>query len=418
MKKIRSIQVLRRFAFDEWGGTETVVWNSTKKLIEKGFQSSIMCTIALSKTDKEIIENVLIERFPYSYTRLNLKKKSILDLDKKGGNPYSWQLFKKLLNSDRIDILHSHTMQRLANTVRWIARIKKIPYVVSFHGGFFDVPESEMEEMLKPMKGSFNYGKLFDIAFDNDHFLKNASGILCVGYNEYLLTKEKYPNKIVQYLPNAVDIEKFKAKTTINIKQKLKISNDTKLILCVSRIDYQKNQILLVELLKKLIDKQEKAHLLLIGPITSIDFYNKIKQKIDIFNLQKHITIIEGLNPEDSLLVSAFKSADCFILPSIHEPFGIVALEAWAAKLPIIASNVGGLGRLIENKKTGLQFESNNLEQLYLAYSQLFSNNSLKESLIENSYQEVCEKYSWDSITDQLINFYEEVIDKFKKENR
>jgi len=71
MKKIRSIQVLRRFAFDEWGGTETVVWNSTKKLIEKGFQSSIMCTIALSKTDKEIIENVLIERFPYSYTRLN-----------------------------------------------------------------------------------------------------------------------------------------------------------------------------------------------------------------------------------------------------------------------------------------------------------------------------------------------------------
>ncbi|MCK4956341.1 MAG: glycosyltransferase family 4 protein [Candidatus Cloacimonetes bacterium] len=412
MSKIKSFQVIRRFAFEEWGGTETVVWNSTQKLVEKGNETEILATNALSNINEEVVNNVPIKRFNYFYPYLNLKKKNIAVLDKKGGNPYSNKLYKYLMLNNNLQILHCHTMQRIANTVRLVAHKKDIPYVISFHGGFFEVPQSEIDEMMKPLENTFNYGKIFDIILKNNRFLEDADGIICVGYNEYLITKKKYPNKVVTYLPNGVDIVKFETDKPNDFRTKFNIPTKAELLICISRIDYQKNQIKIIELHHRLKLKGEKMHSAIIGPVTSEAYYAKLKAKIDEYNLWDEVTIIEGLQADDPDLVNAFLSADYFILPSIHEPFGIVALEAWASKIPVIAHHVGGLQKLITEGETGLFFRDNSLDDLLQKF---YLMREMKTEIIQNAYDEVCQKYSWDTITDKLIDFYQAVINAHKK---
>jgi len=410
-----TLQVIRRFVFEEWGGTETVVWNTSRMLKQMGNELEILATSALGTKGNETEDDINIRRFPYFYPYLNLNGSKRLILDKKGGDPYSLELYRYLLSAQNIDLIHCHTMNRIAASVRLAAKKKNIPYVVSFHGGHFDVPAEEMRLMTIPYKGTLNYGKLIDIMVHKNRYLDDADGIICVGYNEYELTSEKYPEKLVYYLPNGVDTEKFNFKGSNDFREKYGIATDEKVILCLSRIDYQKNQKQLVDLTQRLRSEGERIKLVLLGPITSELYFAQIKKAIANFGLEKDVIIIQGLRANDPDLVKAYDAADIFILPSIHEPFGIVVLEAWASGLPVIAAATGGLKKLVKPEVNGLLFDGS-LEDLYQKYKQLSTVDALAARLCEEATREVNSTYSWTAITKLLQEYYDEIIAKHRKQ--
>ncbi|MCF7912919.1 MAG: glycosyltransferase family 4 protein [Candidatus Cloacimonetes bacterium] len=408
---ISTLQVIRRFAFREWGGTETVVWNTSQELQRLGNNVEIISTQALAETKAEIREDISIRRFPYIYPYLNLTKTKKEALDKKGGDPYSWSLYNYMLKKENLDIIHCHTMNRIAASVRLAAKKRKIPYLVSFHGGHFDVPAREMELMIQPYKHTFNYGKLIDILVSKERYLTDADAIICVGYNEYEITKDKYPQKLVYYLPNGVDIDKFKPLTKNDFRKKYQIPGDEKMILCLSRIDYQKNQAILIDLIERLKGRGERANLVLLGPVTSTQYLAELNRLIMMKSLEQQVTIIPGLQADNADLMKAYQAADVFILPSIHEPFGIVVLEAWASGVPVIASKVGGLQSLVQSGRNGLAFDGS-LAELERNYLELIHNDRLREELILNAGAEVKAEYSWRSVTEKLMAYYSEIKDK------
>ncbi|RLC53294.1 MAG: glycosyltransferase family 1 protein [Candidatus Cloacimonadota bacterium] len=410
MRKTRSIHVIRKFVFDEWGKTESVVWNLAKNLSEKGIDAKIAATNALSSKSFSVVDGVPINRFNYFYPYLNLKPDSIQALDRKGGNPYSYPLYKYLLNTRQVDILHCHTMERIANAVRLVAKKKKIPYVISFHGGMFEAPKSELNEMMKPLQGSFNYGKIIDAILKNNHYLTDVDGIVCAGYNEYMVTKVKFPDKVVEYIPNGVDVERYKIAGKNDFREKYQIHPDSELILCVGRIDHHKNQIKLIELLDVLKQRRENVHVLLIGPISSESYKRKLDKRIIELQLEKDVTFIHELKATDQELIKAYDAADFFILPSTHEPFGSITLEAWASRLPVIVHKVGGLRHLIKDNETGLFFSDNSLDDLVDKFYKMRDSVGARVRIIQNSYLEVSQKYSWSAVTDQLVEFYQKVI--------
>jgi glycosyltransferase involved in cell wall biosynthesis len=108
--------------------------------------------------------------------------------------------------------------------------------------------------------------------------------------------------------------------------------------------------------------------------------------------------------------VAAYQAADVFMLPSLHEPFGIVVLEAWSAGLPVIAADTGGLKTLVDSGRTGLLFDSKSVDAALNAYFKLMGDSELRGRMRENAACEVREKYSWNTITEKLINFYCKVI--------
>ena len=206
---MRTAHIIRRFAFSEWGGTESVVWNTARTLQAKGNPSEIFATCALSAVRDETRNSIPIHRFKYKYPYFPLSKEKIRILDKKGGNPVVPGL-QTALRKGEFDILHCHTMGRMAAVTRTAAKQLHVPYIMTLHGGYFDVPPAEIKQMVKPLKGTIPYGNIMDRLFCRRvDALKLANGIVCVGENELAPAKEHFPDKLVIHLPNGVDYRYF-----------------------------------------------------------------------------------------------------------------------------------------------------------------------------------------------------------------
>ena len=388
--------IVRRFTFSEWGGTESVVWNIAKQQKAQGLTPEILCTAALDKVGMEVVDGITIRRFSYLYPYFPMPVRDKLALDKKGGNPYSPRLINTLKNGC-YDIFHIHTGGRLANTALRVAKKFAVPTLMTLHGGSCAIPQQEMELMLKPLKHKFSYGGIIDRLLQLRKAPESqADVLLALSREEVEKLKKRYPEKQVELFPNGILHRELPEAGVF--RKKYNIPDDKKLLLCISRIDYQKNQKILLELLKKYDD----THLLLIGPVTAQWYLDEILTEAENADTKKRLTIIPGLPPDSIELLKALKAAYCFILPSRHEPFGIAALEALDAEVPLIASAVGGLKDFLVDGKNALLFEDNNAASLLEAYNKI---ELLRNDLIANGTT-TAQEYNWQNIAEKLTDLY------------
>ena len=155
------------------------------------------------------------------------------------------------------------------------------------------------------------------------------------------------------------------------------------------------------------------SRLCLIGSATNQNYYQKLESRVNTLGLENKVNIICGYNFGDDRLIQAYQSADIFVLPSVHEPFGIVILEAWASGVPVIATDIGGISGFTENEKNILHFSKNNYQQLHDCLVAL-ENEELRQKLIDNASAEV-KKYSWGSVAQSHVELYQKLIDLKKK---
>lgn len=406
----RIVHVPRRFVSSEWGGTETVILEISKIQQQKGLFPEIWTSLALSKKSEEIISGIPIKRFPYRYPFFGLSDKDRQLMDKKGGNLMSPTLLFSMAKAKNIRLFHAHALKRLGGEVFTAARWQKKPFVVTLHGGVFDVPKLELNQMLKPIKGKFEWGKIYGALVRSRKILAQADYVICVGESEMRAASNAIPHERIDYLPNGVDTKKFQNGNGANFREKHNISPESFLVLAVSRIDIQKNQKTLVEAFGKLQSKYQKIHLALIGPSTQPDYADSIQEIINQKNLQNSVTWIPGLANDSPELVDAFHACNVFALPSLHEPFGIVVLEAWSAGKPVIVSQVGGLKTLVSHNTNGLFFNPNSENasgELKDCMEQLIKSPQKAIQLGKEGLKNVSKHYQWDRINEKLETIYE-----------
>jgi len=403
---IRVAHILRRFTFEEWGGTETVVWNTVLQQRARGIHAEILATGALSAPGEEFRDGVRIRRFPYWYPYFPMTRRLKLELDKKGGNPFSPELFRTL-RKERFDLLHIHCGGRLAVMCALTAHRTGIPCVVSLHGGFADVPKEELRNMMKPTRGHFHYGGVIDrLAGFRRSVIAEADAVICISRKEELLLNRRFPGRRILYLPNGVNCGDFAEKPPCSPRSEWGIPPERRLLLCISRIDYQKNQKILLEVLRR----DPECHLLLIGPVTSPRYHEELLARAHELKVTDRLTIVPGLPPGDPRLKAILHEADLFVLPSLHEPFGIVVLEAWAAGIPVLASGVGGLRDFIVPERNGLCFDPEDPASLIRGYDSLIRDPERRKRLADAARADVGE-YSWTALSDRLLNLYRELLD-------
>ena len=406
----RIIHVPRRFVAEEWGGTETVVLECCRQQKLHGWQPEIFTSMALAKQRNEAIRDINVRRFRYCYPFFGLSRSQKGALDKKGGNLLSLSLFFAMLTARNVRLFHAHSLKRLGGMVRTAARLKKKPIVVTLHGNIFDVPAAERSSLTKPIEGKFEWGRPFGALFGSRRVLDDADMIICVGESEYDAAQRTLAHDRISYLPNGVDCAKFASGNGAAFRAKHGIPNDAFVVMNLSRIDEQKNQMLLVEAFAKLSAEHSTAHLVLIGPETQPDYAAQIRSLVNQRGLASRVHLLPGIKNDDRALVDAYHACDVFVLPSRHEPFGIVVLEAWSAGKPVVASFVGGLQSLICDGENGLFIHPdrpNAADDLVMKLLMLSQSRSTRTQLAEAGRCEAAANYDWPQINNRLEAIYQ-----------
>ncbi|MEI8139616.1 MAG: glycosyltransferase family 4 protein [bacterium] len=402
--------VMRRFSLQKWGGTESVVFNLAREYTREGLESPVYCTEMFSKPGCERVEQVPVHRFPYVFPWFFLGKEAKAKLRLKGGSPLSFSLFLALWREPGLSLIHAHVQHRLGGVARTVARLRGIPYVVSIHGGYLTLPAEQTEKMRDPFRGKLEWGKLFGWLLGARRVLTDADAIICVGRDEHEIMQKKYPGKSY-YMPNGVRTELFRNATPEPFRQKFGLEPDEPFVLCVSRIDYQKNQLLLVRAFARFAAHQPKWKLVLVGPVTVEQYGAEIREEIRKSGLESRVLLIPGFQPDDPLLPSAYKAASVFVLPTVHEPFGIVILEAWAAGTPVIATRIGGIPGFTHDGRDILLFEKNDESALVSHLDRLATDEVLRRELVAGATQEVSH-YDWIAIAQRMRDIYRQAKER------
>lgn len=406
----RIIHVPRRYTSREWGGTETVIQNLSRVQRAQGWRTEIATSQALDARPSDCLDGTPVRRFRHRYPFLGLSAEARAAMDKKGGNLISLPLFWHLLRSRRVRLYHAHAIKRLGGMVRTAARWNRKPYVVTLHGGFFDMPEAEHEDLVEAGRGCFEWGKGVGALLGSRKVLNDADHVICVGKAERDKALDRLSHDRVSWLPNGVDFKKFTTGDGRRFRAAHDIPADAFVVLCVSRIDSQKNQVSLVEAFARFLKQQPHSRLVLAGPCTQPAYQAKLTALIDRLKLRDRVLLLPGFANHDPSLADAFHAGDVFVLPSRHEPFGIVVLEAWSAGKPVIASQVGGLKSLIVHGRNGLHYESESdaaVEDLSAQLRRLAGSPNLRRQLAEAGRREARDEYSWTEIGRRQEEIYQ-----------
>ena len=218
-------------------------------------------------------------------------------------------------------------------------------------------------------------------------------------------------------------IEKIHSKTTSNIgikaeKEALKIANifttDSKFVQ-----NYYKNELgydfihlpAPVDELKfreiKDIDYKENQ-IIYIGRNSfekGIDILKTIEDKID--------ANVEYCTDEEwSVTMKKLKKSLLLVVPSRMESIPQVIKEAFLLKIPVIATNVGGIPELIENQKTGILVTPEDPESLLNEINNLINDKEKQTQISNNAFQYVVENYTWESLLPRYVNFYQKILNE------
>ena len=438
---MRIAHVLRRLSFDDWGGTEQVVWNIAKAQKAAGHEVQIFATTALwrGNGEREVVEGIEILRFKPIYPWWPMPKRLVDELDRKGGNPFVPGL-GKALREWKPDVIHCHAMARIAelclrvagqgsgvrsqesgvrsqeSVVRGQESVGRIKCVVSLHGGGANVPDEEAKSLKAPTRGRLPWGKMVDIVMGwTRRVPEDFDGIVCVGEDEYERYRAKHPH--VMFLPNGVDTAIFESVgvrergsvgvrvDTLNAPTHPLTTHPLTTLLCVARIDRQKNQMMIVEALAKHPEMTAR----LVGPVTQQDYRAELERRAVELGVADRVVFVGALRPGSPELLGEYAKADVFVLPSRHEPFGIVVLEAWAAGLPVVASDVGGLGKLCAaHPEAALTFAPGDFDAMDGALRRLMSESDLRARL-SAAGRAAAAQYDWRTLSSRLVDFYAEI---------
>ena len=449
---MRIAHVLRRLSFDDWGGTEQVVWNIAKAQKTAGHDVRLFATTALwkglaatkstkgtkralysmcslwqkNKPYEETVEGIEILRFKPIYPWWPMPKSLVDELDRKGGNPFVPGL-GRALREWKPDVIHCHAMARIAELCLRVGEnssssrvdVKshsptpnsnsptaafggQVRCIISLHGGAANVPGAEAKSLMAPTRGRLPWGKMLDIAMRwTRRVPEDFGGIVCVGEDEYGRYKAKHPH--VMFLPNGVDTSLFSSlphSLTPPLPRSLTL-------LCVARIDRQKNQMALVEA----VARHPGMMLRLVGPVTQPDYDKELRRRAAELGVEDRVAFVGALKPGSPELIAEYASADAFALASRHEPFGIVVLEAWAAGLPVLASDVGGLGKLCAaHPDAAITFPPGDSAALDRAIGEL-SNRAASGALeaMSAAGRKAAAEYDWRTLSSRLVDFYAEI---------
>jgi glycosyltransferase involved in cell wall biosynthesis len=374
--------VTHSFLPNSIGGREKYIYDLARMLIEKGNEVKVFtCSDSILKKSFYTKNSLVIDYLPT--LRFPLLE---------GIYRIPLMFFLRLLKKD-FDLIHAHDFHHFTTFISTVAtKIINKPLIVTEHG---------YPEQVGLMKGAMSF---FDTLFLPR--IKNSSRKIIAVSNfikNELVSKYNIPKKKIEVIYNSIILKEYKEKSEI-FKEKYKLGED-KVILSVGRVIKEKGFQYLIKALPIILKKIKNVKIVIIGPPSQ--FKNTLVSLAKKIGVENKIVFCGVVS--DEMLKSALYCSDIVAIPSLYEPFGIVALEAMAYSKPIVASKVGGLMEIIIHNQNGLLVQPENSFQLANAIIRVLEDKNLAKKLGRRA-RECVKRYDWNRNIYKILKVYEEII--------
>ncbi len=216
---------------------------------------------------------------------------------------------------------------------------------------------------------------------------------------------EKYFPGEYKIIPNGVDIHRFNPH---NPPMEWVKNLPGKKVLFVGRLEPRKGLKFLLLAIPEIVKYIPDARFIVVGDGPLRKFYEQF-----IRDEHRDRVHFAGKVPYDDL-PRYYTSADVFVSPATgNESFGIVLLEAMASRIPVVASDIEGYKQVIRDGVNGLLFHREDHLDLADKVVRVLSNPPLAKKLAETGYRNAVEKYSWEVVSRQVEEYYDELFEKF-----
>jgi glycogen(starch) synthase len=208
----------------------------------------------------------------------------------------------------------------------------------------------------------------------------------------------------VSVIPNGIDPSELTEVDDLGALRARFAEPDEQLILLVGRLVYEKGFQLALEAMPGLVERLGNVRFLVAGSGTAEE---DLKRQASELGLDDHGTFLGWIG--DDVLHSLYRVADLTVVPSLYEPFGLVALEAMASGCPCIVADTGGLREIVPaNDRVGLRFNGGDPEHLATMVERLLTDDALRERLVAEASEHVL-GFDWADVAAQTAELYDGV---------
>ncbi len=203
------------------------------------------------------------------------------------------------------------------------------------------------------------------------------------------------PAEKVHLVPNGVDTDRWKGAVPAPASQR------EPLVIAWGRIQYEKGFQVLARAIGELRPRVPGVRCVIAGRGT---YLPELQTQIDMEGVSD-IVELAGFVP-DKELHEMLQRASCVVIPSLYEPFGIVALEGMAAGAPTIVAQTGGLAEIVEGTDAGMLFEPGNHHELADRIADVLADPTAADRMRANAAALLGKTYTWDAIAVETVHVY------------
>ena len=310
----------------------------------------------------------------------------------------------ELINEERPDIIHYHEV--LAAPIgEELKRIYNIPTVGTIH-----LCQTEMWES----KDSWDLLDFHYKAWEG-RMIELSNEFIAISKDYAQIPKRWYMcDRPVNTIHNGVWYEDWaiaRGEKCSEESQKIRDSlpKDKKIVLFVGRIAEQKG----IEFIPEIIDRTKDYCFVLMGDLNA----HNLEKTWEEWKPGAKLKYYEHEYPDNLKLIGFkneperqhwFAAADCVFMPSIHEPFGIVALEAMAADKPLICTSTSGLAEFTKHQENAYVCDMN-ADSLRNGLDEVMNSQNLREHLIRGGCR-TAKKMDWHKVANAVMKVYRKAI--------
>jgi glycosyltransferase involved in cell wall biosynthesis len=292
------------------------------------------------------------------------------------------------------DIVHAHDW--MVTDAAWT--MKKgfgLPLVATMHAteaGRMHGLHNDLQRYISQMEWRLTY-ESWKVIVNSQHMHRELQNLF------------KMPADKMAVIPNGIDPDHFDFEFDAGPLKRQYASEHQKIVLFVGRMVREKGVHVLLQAAQSILAAVPGTQFLMVGTGYYLD---------DMKNLANNLGISHNCHflgyVSDYDLLRLYKAADVVVIPSLYEPFGIVALEGMAAQVPVVTTDAGGLVDFVEHGQTGITTYAGDIGSLSWGILEVLRNPGLADHLRKIAYDRVKNIYNWKVIAKQTRELYEEVL--------